>query len=95
MDNEEINQYYEWARKIKTSMNGYISMEKIKATWLRKSEDATENHYLKIFRVLCLFYIEHMMVPAILTSKKIGENGKCMHLSIRRKLLLAIRERDG
>lgn len=91
---EQINSYYEWARRIKQSMNGYINIEKLKEVWELSPQVEVEKLYLGIFRTLSLHYINELMVPAILTSKKIANNGKVLHLSARRKLLEAVRSID-
>jgi hypothetical protein len=75
-------------------MNGYINIEKLKWVWHRKPEAKWEKLYLTIFRVLSLYYLNHLMVPAILTSKKIAEDGKTLHLGTRRKMLEAIYSTD-
>jgi len=90
LTNEQTFSYYEWARRIKHSMKGYINMDKLKWIWHKKPEDRSEKLYLAIFRTLSYHYITTLMVPAILTSKKIAEKGKTLHLTVRRKILRAI-----
>lgn len=53
-------------------MKGYINMDKLRWIWHKTPENQQEKLFLTIFRTLSLYYLNMLMVPAILTSKKIA-----------------------
>lgn len=90
---DELLSYYEFARKLKECMYGYFNQEKLKKLWHSEPSSEKDRLSYEIVRKLSFYYLEHLLVLAIMTSKKMPVSVKPLHLHIRRKMALFFRDR--
>jgi hypothetical protein len=89
---EQLCSYYEFARKLKECMYGYFNQEKLKKLWHSEPPNGKDRFNYEIVRKLSYYYLEHLLVLAIMTSKKMPAGVKPLHLNIRRKMALFFRD---
>jgi hypothetical protein len=73
-------------------MYGYFNQEKLKKLWHSDPPSERDSLNYEIVRKLSYYYLEHLLVLAIMTSKKMPANVKPLHLNIRRKMALFFRD---
>lgn len=89
---EELCHYYEFARKLKECMYGYFNQKKLKKLWHSQPANEKDRFNYEIVRKLSFYYLEHLLVLAIMTSKKMPASVKPLHLGIRRKMAMFFRD---
>lgn len=66
-------------------MYGYINYDKLDKLW--HNETAQDQRNYLVMKRLSHLYVRDILVQAILTSKKMPNNGKPLHLKVRRSML--------
>jgi hypothetical protein len=73
-------------------MLNYISLTKLANVWLREHPEDELNY--KILRTVCHYFIREHQITAVMTSKKMTQEAKPVHLKARRQLLSLFSKRS-
>lgn len=92
LSEDQLRDYYSFAKKIKMSMLNYITFNKLADIWLDPHLEDELNY--RILRTVCYYYIREHLVTAVLTSQKLQAQSKPIHLNSRRQLMKFFRNED-
>lgn len=92
LSEDQLRDYYSFAKKIKMSMLNYITFNKLADIWLDPHLEDELNY--RILRTICYYYIREHLVTAVLTSQKLQAQSKPIHLNSRRQLMKFFRNED-
>lgn len=87
---EQIDAYYDYAIRIRKTLNGYMNLTKLETVW-NNHHSADKAMLHRIFLQLSYYYLTHMCVCVLLTSRKMNRNIIKEHLTTRRMLISVLR----
>lgn len=94
MTADEVEEYYVFTVRMRKCFNGYLNMKKLQRIWGWQSATAKERAYHAIFVRLCQYYIDHLSIPALLTSRKLNKEKLAEHLKMRRLMIKLVRKAE-
>lgn len=73
LDEVGITRYYEYARKIRRTINGYMNFEKMSRVW-NATPKAQDLRLHSMFLQMSHYYMVELSLPSLLTSKKLKKH---------------------
>ena len=91
LSSEEIDNYYDFAVRVKQESEYYLNLDKIRKVWYCRSDTPNNETQRRLMRQLSYHHLTHILPISILSSRKMKSESKVLHLKAKRVLVQQLR----